>query len=95
MSAHNSFLRLNSTAGSQPGSPTASTAAREIKALQAELLAKESEPNSPEKKPQSWFASAWQFLLSNPKLRSGLTHVGLVIILAGYTAAGASVTDPL
>lgn len=37
------------------------------------------------------FASFWLYLSSNPRLRKALAHVGLVLLLAFYTAAGALV----
>ena len=49
------------------------------------------DPNNLDGGPKPWYLRIWQFLLSNPKLRKGLVHVSLVILLAGYATAGASV----
>ena len=36
-------------------------------------------------------SACWRYLSSNPRLRKGLAHAGLVLLLCFYTAAGASV----
>ena len=86
-SAANSFLRLNSTV-SQPGSPTSCKSDKQSPLSQIGGAA------------SSVAASKWsgggacgRFLRANPRFKKALAHIGLVILLGCYTAAGAAVNQ--
>ena len=83
--AANSFLRLNSTT-SQPNSPSSHKNAAKDKTPQAQ----QQEQQQQQQQQKCW-GPCYQFFRTNPRLRKGLSHLSLVILLGFYTAAGASV----
>ncbi|KAK4018802.1 hypothetical protein OUZ56_000843 [Daphnia magna] len=97
-SAGNTFLRLNSTV-SQPGSPTSLRGAERLSMMGSAgdggvTIAMIGTPsvNGAAKGTRSSRCGGvcWRYLSSNPRLRKGLAHAGLVVLLCLYTAAGAS-----
>jgi hypothetical protein len=97
--ATNTFLRLNSST-SQPGSPTSlksrdifpvagSSGTAGIGKARSQSLGGGGGGNS-----RSKFrcgAALVHFFSSHPRIRKGLAHLALVLLLGFYTAAGASV----
>lgn len=99
--AANSFLRLNSSV-SQPSSPTSGKGAEQrLSKTGSSLAGTGSSLNGVNKGGGAGggiggrCAPLIRYLSSNPKMRTSLGHIGLVILLACYTAAGASVFDLL
>ena len=97
--AANSFMRMNSK-----DSSSSSSREKKLKAARAEspknmtvnvVVDDPSSANAATSVRTPWYAAVWQFLLSNPKLKKALGHISLVILLAAYTAAGASVINLL
>ena len=80
-SAANSFLRLNSTV-SQPGSPTS------YKSEKPSLPASAA-PGGTTGRCGGVFG---RYLNAHPRFKKALGHIGLVILLGCYTAAGAAVS---
>lgn len=97
----NSFLRLNSTV-SQPGSPISLKGEQQrLSRAGSSALAGGGSSLNGVNKSVSGGGSArlggrcgplLRYLSSNPRMRTSLGHIGLVILLACYTAAGASVS---
>ncbi len=101
--AANSFLRLNSSV-SQPSSPTSGKGAEQRLSKTGSSLAGVGTGSSINGVNKGGGAAGGfggrcapliRYLSSNPKMRTSLGHIGLVILLACYTAAGASVFDRL
>ena len=101
-SAANTFLRLNSTV-SQPGSPTSLKGAERVSMVgsvggggaTSGIIGSQSVTGAGNGNGRGRCGSAcWRYLSSNPRLRKGLAHAGLVLLLCLYTAAGASVRIP-
>ena len=100
-SAANTFLRLNSTV-SQPGSPTSLKGAERVSMVGSvgaggatsgiiggtQSITGAGNSNG---RTSRCGSACWRYLSSNPRLRKGLAHAGLVLLLCFYTAAGASV----
>ncbi|XP_059351195.1 TWiK family of potassium channels protein 7-like isoform X2 [Daphnia carinata] len=98
-SAGNTFLRLNSTV-SQPGSPTSLRGAERLSMMGSPgdggvtiaMIGTPSVNGAANGTRSSRCGGViWRYLSSNPRLRKGLAHAGLVVLLCLYTAAGASV----
>ena len=93
-SAANTFLRLNSTS-SQPGSPTSVRGVERLSmagsAAGASGLMAPPLTTGVDNGNGRCGSACWRYLSSNPRLRKGLAHAGLVLLLCFYTAAGASV----
>lgn len=95
-SAANTFLRLNSTV-SQPGSPTSQKGVERLSLAgsaggAASGIGATQSTTGGASGPGRCGGACWRYLSSNPKMRKGLAHAGLVLLLCFYTAAGASVT---
>ena len=84
-SAANSFLRLNSTV-SQPGSPTS------CKSEKQSLAATSAGAGGGGGGGRC--GGVVRYLNANPRFKKALGHIGLVILLGCYTAAGAAVSPP-
>lgn len=100
-SAANTFLRLNSTV-SQPGSPTSLKGAERVSMVGSVVggggggatsvgIGTQSVTGTAKGRAGRCGSACWRYLSSNPRLRKGLAHAGLVLLLCLYTAAGASV----
>ncbi len=97
-SAANTFLRLNSTV-SQPGSPTSLKGAERVSMVgsvggggaTSGIIGAPSVTGPGNGRAGRCGSACWRYLSSNPRLRKGLAHAGLVLLLCLYTAAGASV----
>ncbi len=100
-SAANTFLRLNSTV-SQPGSPTSLKGAERVSMVGSVVggggggatsvgIGAQSVNGTAKGRAGRCGSACWRYLSSNPRLRKGLAHAGLVLLLCLYTAAGASV----
>ncbi|XP_046449821.1 TWiK family of potassium channels protein 7-like isoform X2 [Daphnia pulex] len=100
-SAANTFLRLNSTV-SQPGSPTSLKGAERVSMVGSVVggggggatsvgIGAQSVTGTAKGRAGRCGSACWRYLSSNPRLRKGLAHAGLVLLLCLYTAAGASV----
>ena len=103
-SVANTFLRLNSTS-SQPGSPTSLKGSQRLSmagstggGAPATVIGIDPSHHSiagtANNTNTRCGGACWRYLSSNPKLKKGLAHAGLVLLLCFYTAAGASVTLP-
>ncbi|EFX69897.1 hypothetical protein DAPPUDRAFT_257834 [Daphnia pulex] len=98
-SAANTFLRLNSTV-SQPGSPTSLKGAERVSMVgsvvggggttSVGIGGAQSVTGTAKGRAGRCGSACWRYLSSNPRLRKGLAHAGLVLLLCLYTAAGAS-----
>ena len=90
--AANTFLRLNSTA-SQPGSPTSLKSGDKfsIPSTSGGTAGKSSGGGGNHRNNLKCGPALLAFFSSNPRIKKGLAHLSLVILLGLYTAAGASV----
>lgn len=96
--AANTFLRLNSTV-SQPGSPTSLKSEPILSATGSPFLGASGQPSAGTgggsviggTRGARWGGAILRYLGSNPRLRKALAHIGLVLLLGFYTAAGAAV----